>query len=117
MSKREPALILEDMLEATNKIHEYTKDINKDTFLSDSKTIDAVVRNLEIIGEAANHIPVYYKSEHSNINWRRIIGLRHRIIHDYFGVDLQIIWTILEKDLPILKQNILHLLAEIKKNQ
>ncbi len=114
MSKRDPILLLEDMLEAINKIYKYTKNINKDTFLSDSKTIDAVVRNLEIIGEAANHIPVSYKTEHSNINWRQIIGLGHRIIHDYFGVDEQIIWTIVAKDLPVLKQNILQLLGEIK---
>jgi len=110
MSKRVPILLLEDILETTNKIQEYTNGINKDTFSSDSKTIDAVVRNLKIIGEAANHIPVSYKTIHSNINWRQIIGLRHRIIHDYFGVDVQIIWTIVEKDLPILKQNILQLL-------
>ncbi len=69
MSKREPVLLLEDILEAANKIQEYTKDINKDIFSSDSKTIDAVVRNLEIIGETANHIPVSYKTKHSNINW------------------------------------------------
>lgn len=116
MSKREPVLLLEDILEATNKIQEYTKDINIDSFSSDSKTIDAVVRNMEIIGEAANHIPNSYKTKHFNINWRQIIGLRHRVIHDYFGVDVRIIWTIVEKDLPILKQNILQLLAEIKKN-
>ena len=112
MSKREPALLLEDIVEAIDKILKYTSEINKELFLSDSKTIDAVVRNLEIIGEAANHIPESYKINHSAINWRQIVGLRHRIIHDYFGVDIEIIWTIVEKDILELKENILQLLAE-----
>jgi uncharacterized protein with HEPN domain len=112
MSKREPALLLEDMLEAIDKILKYTSEMNTEFFLSDSKTIDAVVRNLEIIGEAANHLPESFKLKHSAINWRQIVGLRHRIIHDYFGVDVEIIWKIVKKDIIVLKKNIQSLLKE-----
>lgn len=99
MSKRNTELLLLDMIEAINKIHTYISGITKEQFLSDEKTIDAVVRNLEILGEAANRLPEDFKLRHSNVEWIKIIGLRHRIVHDYFGIDLEIIWSILEKNL------------------
>lgn len=68
--------------------------------LEDSKTADAVVRNLEIIGEAARRLPDDFKIEHTEIEWVKIVGLRHRIVHEYFGVDLDIVWQILKNDLP-----------------
>ena len=75
-----------------------------DTFSNDQKSIDAVVRNLEIIGEAANRLPDDFKERHSEIEWYKVVGLRNRIIHEYFGVDLQIIWQIVHADLPELRQ-------------
>lgn len=99
MSKRNTELLLLDMIEAIDKIHTYISGITKEQFLSDEKTIDAVVRNLEILGEAANRLPEDFKLRHSNVEWIKIIGLRHRIVHDYFGIDLEIIWSILEKNL------------------
>jgi uncharacterized protein with HEPN domain len=65
--------------------------MNQDNFQSDEKTTDAVVRNLEIIGEAAGHLPEDFTNQHSEIEWVKIVGLRNRIVHEYFGVDLQII--------------------------
>lgn len=106
MSKRTPRLLLDDMLEAIEKIENYISNFNKEKFVSDEKTIDAVVRNLEIIGEAANRLPQNFTSQQSSIQWEKIIGLRHRIVHDYFGIDVEIIWSILEKDLPFLKKNL-----------
>jgi len=70
------------------------------TFITDSKTTDTVVRNFEIIGEAANHIPEGFKLKHREIKWRQIIDFRNRIIHEYFGVDYQIVWNIKEQFLP-----------------
>lgn len=99
MSKRDVRLLLEDILEAINKIQDYTRAMSEDDFRSDSKTIDAVVRNLEIIGEAANNISKSYRDQHSNVEWNQIIGMRHRIIHEYFGVDERIIWFVLQNDL------------------
>jgi len=70
------------------------------------KTIDAVVRNFEIIGEAANRIPEVYKQQYPDVTWLRLKGLRNRIVHEYFGVDLNILWTIIENDLDALIKQI-----------
>ena len=106
MSKRPVKLLLEDILEATDKIKRYTKDLSRDSFLKDQRTADAVVRNLEIIGEAANRLPEDFKETHSDIAWVQIVGLRNRIIHDYFDVDLEIVWEIVKTDLLKLKPEI-----------
>lgn len=87
--------------------------MNHDAFVSDSKTIDAVVRNMEIIGEAANHLPQEFYKIYPEVKWKQIIGLRHRIVHDYFGVDVQIIWTVIEKDIQKLKEDITRILTKI----
>jgi len=83
MSKRTPELLVEDILDSCNKILDYTRDISFDNFVTDSKTIDAVIRNFEIIGEAANRLPEEYKDAHSEIDWFRIRGFRNRIVHDF----------------------------------
>jgi uncharacterized protein with HEPN domain len=87
MSNREIQLLLEDILEAAKKILSYTRGMSFDDFVNDNKTIDAVVRNFEIIGEAANRVPGDFKSNHPEIEWRRMTGLRNRIIHEYFGIN------------------------------
>jgi len=91
MSKRPVALLLNDMLDAIGKIEQYTEGLSLDTFSSDQKTIDAVARNFEIIGEAASRLPDEFKEKHSSIEWYKIVGLRHRIVHEYFGLDVEII--------------------------
>jgi uncharacterized protein with HEPN domain len=100
MSKRETALLLEDILEAGNKILSYTAAMSFDDFANDDKTIDAVVRNFEIIGEAANRIPENFKTNHPEIEWRRIVGFRNRIIHEYFGIDYETVWKIKNENIP-----------------
>jgi len=100
MSKRSVELLVEDMSEAAEKIRRYTAGMTRAVFLADEKTADAVVRNLEIIGEAANRLPTEFMDTHSQIEWKKIIGLRHRIVHDYFGVDLEIVWNIVTVDIP-----------------
>jgi uncharacterized protein with HEPN domain len=100
MSKREPHLLVEDIIDSANKILEYTHDFSFDEFTEDRKTIDAVIRNFEIIGEAANRLPENFKDDHSNIDWNRIRGFRNRIVHDYFGIDYSIVWEIKESFLP-----------------
>ena len=99
MSNREIQLLLEDILEASQKILSYTSGMSFDDFISDDKTIDAVVRNFEIIGEAANRVPEEFKSAHPEIEWRRMTGLRNRIIHEYFGVDYATVWKIKEENI------------------
>jgi uncharacterized protein with HEPN domain len=106
MSHRPIELLIADILESIGKIERYVTGLDRDAFLKDEKTVDSVVRNLEIVGEAANRIPESFTSQHPEIKWRRIVGLRNRIVHDYFGLDLEIVWEILEHELPALKENI-----------
>lgn len=96
MSKRDTLLLLDDMLQAAYKIKRYTQGFDFNSFSNDEKTIDAVVRNFEIIGEAANRIDLDYKLKHTEIEWDRIRGFRNRIVHDYFGIDNEIVWSIIE---------------------
>jgi len=100
MSKRTPKLLLEDIIESAEKILQYTKSISFEEFSKDNKTVDAVIRNFEIIGEASNLLPDEIKEKYSEIDWHRIRGFRNRIVHDYFGVDLQIIWKIIFDQIP-----------------
>jgi len=100
MSDREILLLLEDMMDATQKILSYTSGMDFDDFTNDDKTIDAVVRNFEIIGEAANRVPDNFKSDHPEIEWRRMTGLRNRIIHEYFGINYETVWKIKEENIP-----------------
>jgi uncharacterized protein with HEPN domain len=106
MSKREPVLLLEDIIESIQKIKIYTSGLSLDDFLKDDKTIDAVIRNFEIIGEAANRIPDEIRDKFQLVNWHRIRGFRNRIVHDYMGIDYEIVWEIIEKDLEELKSRI-----------
>jgi uncharacterized protein with HEPN domain len=103
MPKRDPELLLEDMLAAIRKIERYTSGIDQPAFHQDEKTVDAVVRNLEVIGEAAKRISPEFASRHEDVPWRQVAGLRNRIVHDYFGLDLEIIWQVIRRDLPRLK--------------
>ena len=106
MSKREPILLLEDIIESIQKIKIYTSGLSLADFLKDDKTIDAVIRNFEIIGEASNRIPDEIRDKFQLVNWHRIRGFRNRIVHDYMGIDYEIVWEIIEKDLDELKNKI-----------
>lgn len=100
MSKRTPALLIGDILESAEKILQYTEGLSLEDFIRDSKTTDAVIRNFEIIGEAANRLPDEFEISHDDIDWHRIRGFRNRIVHDYFGIDYSIVWNIKEFFLP-----------------
>lgn len=91
MSKRDLILLLEDMFESATKIKRYTDKLDYKSFINDDKTIDDVVRNFEIIGEAANRIDPDYRSLNPEIEWNRMRGFRNRIVHDYFGIDYEIV--------------------------
>lgn len=100
MSKRDNTLLIGDMVESAQKIMFYTKDMGFNDFENDNKTVDAVIRNFEIIGEAANRLDEEYKIENPEIEWDHLRGFRNRIVHEYFGIDLEIVWQIIEDDLP-----------------
>ena len=85
--------------------------MDHDAFVTDELVIDGVARNLEIIGEAARQLPEEYKRAYTQITWTQIAGLRNRIVHDYFGLDLEIIWQIVEHDLPELEKQVSALMS------
>jgi len=92
MSERSPELLLKDILDSAEIIIEFTLGYNYEGFLADRKTRDAVIRNFEIIGEAANRLPVNIKDELQYVEWFKIRGFRNRLVHEYFGIDYQIVW-------------------------
>jgi uncharacterized protein with HEPN domain len=104
--KRTFRFFLEDIVESISKIGAYTRNLSYIKFTKDFKTIDAVVRNLEIIGEAAKHIPASIRAKHTEIPWKKMIGLRNIITHEYFGIDKKIIWEIIKHDLSDVKRSI-----------
>ena len=106
MSKRSALLLLGDILDACLKIQNYTVDFTYEEFSKHEMVIDAVIRNFEIIGEAANRLPEDFKDNHPEIDWHRIRGFRNRIVHDYFGVDLSILWKIKNENLPAIIEKI-----------
>jgi len=106
MSRRSIELLIEDLWEAVEKVERYTVGFDHDNFIKDDKTIDSVVRNFEIIGEAAGKLPPEFRDNHPDVQWKKIIGLRHRIVHDYFDIDVEIIWQIIKSYIPGLKQNL-----------
>lgn len=100
MKERSFSLFVEDILNAMARIDAYTRNLDYDAFAQDQKSIDAVVRNLKVIGEVAKNIPDSVKHEYSEIPWKRMVGLRNIVVHEYFGIDLEIIWKIVTENLP-----------------
>lgn len=95
---------IQDILSAIEKIEEYTSKMTFLQFKKNQLVIDAVIRNFEIIGEASNHIPITIQNLHPNVPWRQMISLRNFLIHEYFGIDLNIIWQTARIHLPELKK-------------
>lgn len=112
MSERAIKLYLEDILEAIQKIEDFTRGMALEGFSRDVKTIDAVVRNVEVIGEAARKVPEKLRLQHPAVPWKQVVGARDKVIHEYFGVDLDIIWKTVVEDLPNFKHQIETLLKE-----
>ena len=106
MSKRGVKLYIEDVRDSIAKIEKYTKGLDYNTFVKDEKTVDAVVRNLSIIGEAVNNFPDELKLKYPQVPWIEIIGTRNKAIHEYFGIDEDILWKTVKEDLPLFKKQI-----------
>ena len=103
MSRRNWKFRVEDISEALELIFEYVKDMDYDAWQQDRKTIDAVIRNIEIIGEAAANIPEDIQNQYTEIPWYQMKGIRNILIHQYFGVDIDVLWKTVSEDLPALK--------------
>lgn len=111
---KKPEIFLKHILESIDEIEKYTKEIARDEFFQTTQIQDAVVRRLEIIGEAVKNLPATFKNKYPDILWKKISGMRDVLIHEYFGVDLKLVWRVVKKNLPELKKKILKILEEIK---
>jgi uncharacterized protein with HEPN domain len=103
MSERAPSILFSDMLDSVNTIFDFTEGFTYEDFINDRKTRDAVVRNLQVLGEAANRVPKNVREQFPQIEWMRIIRSRHILVHDYAGVDYEIVWRIIEVHLTPLR--------------
>ena len=111
---RDISIYLDDILNAIELINEFTYGYNQNSFKKDKKTHHAVIRNLEIIGEAVKKIPEEKRKLKTDIEWKKISGLRDILTHDYFGIDLEIVWNIVKEKLPVLKSAIEDMIKIIK---
>lgn len=110
--KKDPNVFLKHILECIDLIEEYSKDLSKENFKSNIKIQDAIIRRLEIIGEAARNLPDEFKSSYLDTQWKKIIAARNILVHFYFGVDLNTIWNIVNNDLPQLKKQVESMLED-----
>jgi uncharacterized protein with HEPN domain len=113
MTKHDNTVYLQHILDAIRQIEIYLHDANYETFCQNRMLQDAVIRRLEIVGEASRNLTEEFKAQHQTIPWSEIIGMRHKIAHDYFVVDLRIVWDTIEADLPPVKDWLLGILEEI----
>jgi len=112
MSKRDPLQYVEDMLDACRSVLDFTREMTFDEFASDDRTNSAVVRKLEVIGEAARQLPDNLREQHTSIPWREVIGFRNVAVHGYYLVDLRIVWTIVQNDIPAMIPHLERMLSE-----
>ncbi len=111
MSEREWRFYLDDMIKFCEKVLSYTERLDRKGFESDEKSYDATIRMLELLGEAATHIPDTIREPASSIPWRQVVATRNRLIHGYLGIDNDVLWSIIQDDIPVL----LHELKKLKR--
>lgn len=114
MSKRNNAFLLNDMLEYAERAYSYVENMSAEAFYMDSKTIDAVTRCLEVIGEACTHVTDDAKALAPEVPWHRVKGFRNRVIHEYFDINLEMLWTISRHQLPELINQLKQLLIVVE---
>jgi uncharacterized protein with HEPN domain len=114
-SRREYIDYLRDMLDASAKAVEFVKDVDFEAFSKKEEKVFAVIRALEIIGEAAKNVPKSIRAQYLEIPWEDIVGMRNKVIHGYFGVDLEVIWKTVHEDLPPLQAAVARMIEDLEK--
>ncbi len=106
---------IKDIIDSIDDIERFIGNMSFDEFLQDRKTINAVIRSLEIIGEASKKIPPEIRDKNTSVPWKRMTGMRDKLIHEYFGVDMEIVWMVIKEELPPLKSMIMNILKDLEK--
>jgi len=114
MRKRKYSDYLQDILDSIDDIESFVVDTSFEEFRRDRKTINAVVRSIEVIGEATKKISKVLKDKDKQVPWKKMAGMRDKLIHEYFGVDVEILWKTVKNDIPPLRQSIQNILKSLK---
>jgi uncharacterized protein with HEPN domain len=115
MPDRKPSVIIKEILTCIDHIHTYTADITFETFTQNFMAVEACLYNIQIIGEAVSHLPDMIKDKETQIPWSLIKGMRNRLIHEYFGTDLSLVWDTIKHDLPSFQTALEKIEAELLK--
>ena len=114
MTDKNDLTFIEHILDSINAIEKFSKNIEKETLINNRLKRSAIIREIEIVGEAVRNISRDLKEKHTNIQWKEIVGTRDKMIHHYFGVDINVVLGIIKNDIPILKKQILKIKKEIE---
>ena len=104
--KKDPKVFIERILESIQLIEEYSQDLIEEEFRADRAAQDAIIRRLEIIGEAVKNLSAAFKAKHTDIPWKQMAGMRDMLIHEYFDVDLSLTWSVVKRELPSVKDKL-----------
>ena len=115
MSKQKDIDLIRDIKESIERIVTYTHNMEYGSFTQDDKTQDAVIRNIEVMGEAAKALSEKAKKDNPDIPWKNIAGTRDKLIHDYYGVNIDIVWNIVKEEIPVFLPKIKSILQDMKK--
>lgn len=112
MKNRTPELFFNDILDSLTRVIKYSKGLSYDELIKNDMAIDAIIRNFEVIGEAAKYIPEEFKHKYPELPLKEMVGMRNVLIHDYLGIDYKFIWQTIQEDLPELKQVVTRIIKE-----
>ncbi len=114
--KKKEFIFISHLLDSISKIEDFMQNVTKEKFDNNEEKQSAVIRQIEIMGEAVKNLPLEFKKQNKEIEWTKITGTRDRVIHHYFGVDLNIVWEIIKKDLPDLKKKVQKIKEKLEKS-